>query len=806
MERRRIEILLALILLPLVLLPLLAHWAANDNSKNYANHNYGKNLLNTLEKNSIFMTEGGDNQVFTSAYNQMAEFKRPDVRIYDQKGNVFYRIYGDFRYMSMPEISVKRDIVDFEIFKRGRPVYLTWIRKPDVAICGDWFLKRYGILYKIVPLKYRILQDLGADLEIDLGRALKLFRGYYANPAVLKKIRKNLQDIKRRYASFYARGRIRETQDRSVAHFINNEEKQRIQKAVKDYAVFAGKTLARKVDRVFMMTRLRELEKEGYLKIAGNSIRFIRDIPQPIKGDYWKRYSMSYKKVPNAVHWDYLTREILANYAFNRLQVLRERLNYYSRRQTYYKRKGLALLLKKNSAIIKGLKTEMEVCYRDAARYGHDNGAIHNNLAVIFVKKNDLKRARDAFRRAVAVDPYMFSSTVYYMNLNLRLASAGMDPVKEAAALKEGKELCKKAYTLIKGLGGIPDYRYRPIGGVAQARRQMGAGRSVYVMEQGSRGRASAREIGIDELMSHRRFYARVPGFSVHPDYQRIKRFEVDVLDRRKRIPFSRVVGAKKLVDSNRKDFNTHLAYFQLLVQRKNMFLAIDAFEAMPEKKWDRYDIFYHYGMFLENTGQSQRAIDAYRKFLKKYPDFFVAAFRGALHMERQPKLREQALKLYTRALDADEAVIKKKYPMFSRNIGVFKKAAWTRAYRLAGLLGRSREVVDIYERGNGSWKKSELAVMQSIAYMKALEKLGMYKKAAGMYEQAVKKNPLDFAKLFRLGRLYEERLNDTAKAKGMYRKIDGLRRYMYSHMNAATRTRFFTILGEAVGRYKRLP
>ena len=81
------------------------------------------------------------------------------------------------------------------------------------------------------------------------------------------------------------------------------------------------------------------------------------------------------------------------------------------------------------------------------------------------------------------------------------------------------------------------------------------------------------------------------------------------MLNRRLRIPFSRVISAKKLVDTNKNNFNAHLAYFQLLVQRKNMFLAIKAFEAMPEKKWDRYDIFYHYGMFLEQTGQADKQL-----------------------------------------------------------------------------------------------------------------------------------------------------------------------------------------------------
>jgi len=806
MNKKEIEIILAACMLPLVLLPLLSHLAANDNSRNYANHHYGKNLLNTLEPNSIFMTEGGDNQVFTSAYNQMAEFRRPDVRIYDQKGNVFYRIYGDFRYMGSLEISIKRDIVDFEIFKRGRPVYLTWKRKPGVATCGDWFLKRYGILFKVVPLQYRFLEDLGADLEISLGRALELFKGYYKNAAVQKKIKSNLDELKNRFGLFFSRGRIRQTQDRSVAHFINDEEKRRIQKAWKDYSAFARKALSRKVDRAFMMARLRRLEKEGYLQIVGGVVRFIKDIPGPFKEDYWKQYRMDYKKVPNAVHWDYLTREILGNYAFNRLQMLRERVNYHMRREKFYRRKREITALQQNRGTLKRLRDEIELCYRDAARYGHDNGAIHNNIAILLMQKKDFASARDAFHKAITADPYMFMSTVFYMNLNLRLASAALDPSREAAALQEAQTLCKRGYTLIKGLGGIPDYRYRSIGGVAQARQMMSSGKSVYVMGQGPGRRPAAREIGIDELMQHRRFYTRVPGYSVHPDYQRLRKFETDVIKRRVHIPFSRVIAAKQLRDRNMGDFNAHLRYFQLLVQRRNMFLAIKAFEKMPEKKWARYDVFYHYGTFLEAIGETRKAVAVYLQYLKKFPNFFVAAFRAAQHLERQKNSREQALRLYTRVLDTDEAAIKKEFPVFAGQAVMFKRAAWSRGYQLAAKLGRWRQVVDIFERGDASWKKGELPTDQAMAYPIALEGLGMHRKAAGVYEGIVKANPFAFQHLFRLGRLYEDRLNSTAKAKELYRKVVGIQQYVNSHIPQRKLRLYYRLRAEAHKRFQQLP
>ena len=61
-------------------------------------------------------------------YFSYAEEKRPDVDFFDQKGNVFPRLYGDLMNTQPWDLDIIRDLRDFELYSTGRPVYLTWRR------------------------------------------------------------------------------------------------------------------------------------------------------------------------------------------------------------------------------------------------------------------------------------------------------------------------------------------------------------------------------------------------------------------------------------------------------------------------------------------------------------------------------------------------------------------------------------------------------------------------------------------------------------------------------------------------------
>ncbi|TKZ22772.1 DUF2723 domain-containing protein, partial [Brachyspira catarrhinii] len=70
---------LSLIVVLIIMIPIfINNLSRNNNSKDYSNHDYSYNMMNSLPDNAIFATEGGDNQVFGLVYYTMVERRRPD--------------------------------------------------------------------------------------------------------------------------------------------------------------------------------------------------------------------------------------------------------------------------------------------------------------------------------------------------------------------------------------------------------------------------------------------------------------------------------------------------------------------------------------------------------------------------------------------------------------------------------------------------------------------------------------------------------------------------------------------------------
>ena len=125
----------------------------------------------TLEPDSILFTEGGDNQVFTLLYHHLVEHMRPDVTVWDQKGNVFEGLYGDLMRITSQQLNENTITGDYSQWATGRPIYYTWKDYSRVNEINQRYFanKGYpnrtfetvGILYRIVPenFLYRPLID-----------------------------------------------------------------------------------------------------------------------------------------------------------------------------------------------------------------------------------------------------------------------------------------------------------------------------------------------------------------------------------------------------------------------------------------------------------------------------------------------------------------------------------------------------------------------------------------------------------------------------------------------------------------------
>ncbi len=133
--------------------PLKAHFAPNNMHNAWVNDNYGRNILKTLEYKSILFTEGGDNQVFALLYLTYIEHLRPDVNIYDQKGNVFL-LYGDMMKMTPQQLFESQVTNDYKKIKTGRPIYYTWKdyrRQNEInrRYNENFEYRQMGILYRV---------------------------------------------------------------------------------------------------------------------------------------------------------------------------------------------------------------------------------------------------------------------------------------------------------------------------------------------------------------------------------------------------------------------------------------------------------------------------------------------------------------------------------------------------------------------------------------------------------------------------------------------------------------------------------
>lgn len=153
------HIISSVVLLAIIIPMFIFNFKRNNNSKDYSNHDYSYNMMNSLPDNAIFATEGGDNQVFGLVYYTMVERRRPDLKVYDQKGNVFERVYGNLMKTDGRWLGGISDAVDKDFIESGRPYYMAW-RRQGLEKLGDYYFKAYGLVFKVQPIKYALVDEL----------------------------------------------------------------------------------------------------------------------------------------------------------------------------------------------------------------------------------------------------------------------------------------------------------------------------------------------------------------------------------------------------------------------------------------------------------------------------------------------------------------------------------------------------------------------------------------------------------------------------------------------------------------------
>jgi len=122
-DKRILYLSLALLIALMPTAPLALNYMENDQSQNFVAYDYGKNILDTLDKDAILLGHG-DNALFILAYLKLAEKLRPDVTVYDDiSGDVFKETPFDFSSMD----NDKKDAVIASLLeKTKRPLYISF--------------------------------------------------------------------------------------------------------------------------------------------------------------------------------------------------------------------------------------------------------------------------------------------------------------------------------------------------------------------------------------------------------------------------------------------------------------------------------------------------------------------------------------------------------------------------------------------------------------------------------------------------------------------------------------------------------
>ncbi len=333
------QIGISFVIFALALYPSFLNYKYNDHSKNWLNHDYGKNLLSSTEEYSVFMTEGGDNQVFSSLYFTYAEKLRQDLFPYDQKGNIFKRIYGDLRYVTSDILEERSTIVNKGLFTGqepfytdirshrkpylvpyalGRPsTYLTW-RLPNQHILGDFYYKNYGLMYKVQEIRFAI---------VDYVKTLKT---------------------------------------------ASNDE----------IIIYLQEKLDRPIDSDEYNYWVSLLVQDGFITRGNHSITFIKDYPKPFKKDPSETFIRRWNDIPNIAHFDYLSREIVISFSYEQIMFLSDAIEELQRLSTY----------EESSSSRKEIDQQIQEHWTQIQEYialvkevGYDSSATLHNIGVFYL-------------------------------------------------------------------------------------------------------------------------------------------------------------------------------------------------------------------------------------------------------------------------------------------------------------------------------------------------------------------------------------------------------------------------------------
>jgi tetratricopeptide (TPR) repeat protein len=398
---------------------------ANDNSKNWSCHNYAYNLMKTAEPNAIFMTEGGDNQVFSLLYFSYVERMRPDVDFYDQKGNVFPRLYGDLmRPRAYFVDGLIRDLRDFQLYSTGRPVYLTWKRQKLNTIRIEEFPKKVEELKNKVRSNPNLVAMLDQQWKLYNLNNIKSITKSMVPRATFDQIMKSGEQLGKQAFQYLGPWFY---QTYGIMHRVTPLRYAIVQGLEVFKSADEGKLInyIRRVSQITpthdeFLTYVSQLKNEGYITSSGNTykLRKPQDMPFPeiSHEDYWQGYYFHYTNIDNAPEWDYLTREIFFGYVNSSASYNERTKNLYKEKSTYENDPAKKA---RYNVFTAEYDKRIENTFVNSLKYGRENPQITYHYANMLLRKGLYQEAIKYFIQASGYQKdmhigYLTIANIYY--------------------------------------------------------------------------------------------------------------------------------------------------------------------------------------------------------------------------------------------------------------------------------------------------------------------------------------------------------------------------------------------------------
>ncbi|MFN4245598.1 MAG: hypothetical protein ACK4F9_05550 [Brevinematia bacterium] len=489
-----VDVVLGFIFLVLVAFTYFQNYKYNDNSKDWLNHDYSLGLLKSVTTNTVLMTEGGDNQVFGLAYFQMVEFKRPDVVCYDQKGNVFKRIYGDLRYLPFQNLQLRMDIVDYNIINgkepfyrselgtKGEPefedyklkdeivkknVYMTWTGK-ELWKYGDYYYKQYGMMYKVSDSKYFIVDKLKEYKSLPIDYLKSVYRSILIPNINAQKVFEVARVLE--YEG-YVRFESNKIFSKKEFVYTGGKEGKLLFNSIVKRVIYERALTGLNIDLVSFNSLLQEvnqraykifdiifpqvldiLSKEGYISVRGGRAFFVKDYQHPNNldtMDYYDYYKQRWVDVPVSVWWDYLTKEIASSFNYSLAKYYFDKISEYESVINIVEpdvKSNLISRIQEYKDIIPKYVEEATKYGRDMAPILFNSSMLYYQLSKYYLGQNNREYSREYFakaldllREAMRVDMYASYAFIRFGVMMFEYLNLFDLPDEEAKYLDEVK-------------------------------------------------------------------------------------------------------------------------------------------------------------------------------------------------------------------------------------------------------------------------------------------------------------------------------------------------------------------------------